>query len=60
MTDTPLAPWDDLALIGAMTRTQREERVRGLIEQSHDILNDAIERHVQSDGRFLPGLEAIA
>lgn len=57
--DTPLAPWDDAAFIGKMTRTQREERVRGLIEQSHDILADAIERHVWCDGRMVAATVAL-
>lgn len=38
-----------------LTRSQREERVRLLVEQSHAILTAAIECHVLVDGRSLAG-----
>lgn len=39
--------------VAALTRSQREERVGALVQQSHAILTRATERHVLADGRAL-------
>lgn len=39
--------------VATLTRPQREERVRMLVEQSHNILTRAVERHANVDGRAL-------
>jgi 3'-phosphoadenosine 5'-phosphosulfate sulfotransferase (PAPS reductase)/FAD synthetase len=39
--------------VALLTRSQREDRVRALIEQSRDILSQAIEEHVWNDGRMV-------
>ncbi|MEQ6900791.1 hypothetical protein [Nocardioides sp. YIM 152588] len=41
--------------VAALPRSQREDRVKLLVEQSHAILNRAIERHVLADGRAVAG-----
>lgn len=54
MTDAHLFGDDPLAMTNAdvarLTRPQREARVRELVQQSRDILNLAIEKHVHHDG----------
>lgn len=55
MSELPLGLNDRLAMsnedVAHLTRPQRIERVTDLIGQSRDYLNDAIDRHVTSDGR---------
>ena len=41
--------------VAALSRHEREERVRLLVQQSHNILTRAIERHANADGRTLVG-----
>lgn len=56
-TELDLGINDPLALsaveVAAMTRPEREARVRALVAQSRDLLSDAIERHVWFDGRMV-------
>jgi 3'-phosphoadenosine 5'-phosphosulfate sulfotransferase (PAPS reductase)/FAD synthetase len=39
--------------VAALSRHEREERVRLLVQQSHNIVTRAIERHSNADGRVL-------
>ena len=52
---TPVASID----VARMTRSQREARVLSLIDESRDILSDAIERHVWNDGRMVAGVVVL-
>ncbi len=58
-----MTPPTSLALnaerIARLTRPQRETRVLNLVEESHEIVNTAIARHVRADGRALAAVVVL-
>lgn len=45
--------------VAAMTKTQRESRVLSLVSESYRILDEAIERHIVSEGKNLAGMVVL-